>query len=338
MPDDTQDFKLSSDDPSHDLHPPTGDIKMTEKSVQELERELVLDPDAQIIRKQLMEFYGTQNTPSAALAALPHIHWMIDNCPGEYFTITLPFTEEQRFEIKQHCLQSIELHQDDQNMIGDVGLTLSCWKDPLAEELLRKAHQVNPKELRWAWELASYYRAQSLTAIPELRPEYARLGVFQTERCLGLKIARGDKIGLITELTPLAIEFRYFSQARKWSRSLLLIGNSDMKWLALIALLFLARIEILDGNYQQGKAFLDDALEVFRSTDLSYFAGGLEMMRLLKLLLSQGKETVVSETLEICLTKCDQPDQAEKVRAWLSQLQNGEHPQFETEYLAMETR
>jgi len=170
------------------------------------------------------------------------------------------------------------------------------------------------------------YRYEALNGPHFYRPQCAHLAVAEAEKFLKLKDTRGERTGILGDMPPMAIEFGYLKEARKWSKELLDIGrHGAYRIWAHKAYLHLARIELAEGKPRRAHAWLRKAIDSFRTDKPTHVVEEERMMVLLNELLKNGDREIVLDALKVCARKCSE-DKREQMKAWYNMVKQGETP------------
>ncbi len=300
----------------------------------ELEARLIKDPKDLRARLSLIGHY--QRLPEEKkdpANALTHLLWMVDNRPTDFVCYTLSlgreFTDEQYNEFEKRWTEQVRLHPNDDKIAGNAGSALAHRNRSLSWQYFKQAQALNPIEPRWTRRLAKRARFEALNGNLAERVHNAQVAIAEAEKYFKLEDTTGEQIGTRLELTPVAIEFGYLKQARQWSNWLLeRTRNSTFRLWVQTAWLFLARIEIIEGQPQKSKTMLRRALVSLKADEYSHIASGHQMVATLDKLLESGERKVVVEALRVCVDKGTE-DRREQLQEWLKLVEQGENPKLE---------
>lgn len=307
---------------------------VSEEVASELEARLIKDPKDLRARLSLIGYYRQlpeeQKEPAKAII---HILWMVDHRPADFVCYTLSlgkeFTEEQYNEFEKRWTEQVRLHPNDDKIAGNAGSALAHRNRSLSWQCFKQAQALNPIEPRWTRRLAKRARYEALNGNLIDRVHYAQIAIDETEKYFKLEDSRGEQIGMRIDMTPVAIEFGYLKQARLWSNWLLeCTRNSTFRIWVQTAWLFLARIEMIEGQTKKSKTMLRRALASLKTDEHSHIASGHQMMAALDKLLESGERTIVVEALRICVDKGFE-DRKEQLQEWLRLVEQGENPKLE---------
>jgi len=307
---------------------------VSSEAASDLEARLVQDPRDLIARLSLIGYYQhlpkEQKNPENALT---HLLWMVDNRPADFvcYTIVLgeEYTEEQFTEFEKRWTEQVRLHPNDDRITGNAGSALPNRNRHLSWQYFKQAQALNPLEPRWTRRLAKIAKYEALNGNLADRAQYAQIAIDEAEKYFNLEDTRGEQIGLRIEITPVAIEFGYLEQARQWSNWLLNGGqHSAFKLWAQMAWLFLARIEMTEGQLKKSKTMLRRALASLKTDEPSHVASGHQIMAALDKLLESGEREMVVEALHVCIEK-GSDERREQLQEWLNLVQQGEKPRLE---------
>jgi len=322
------------DGSEEDYHYVQSGRDVSEKVASELEARLIKDPKDMRARLSLIGYYqGLPEEKKDAANALIHLLWMVEHRPADFVCYTLSlgreFTDEQYNEFEKRWTEQIRLHPNDDKIAGNAGSALAHRNRHLSWQYFKLAQALNPIEPRWTRRLAKRARYEALNGNLAERVHYAQVAIAEAEKYFKLEDTTGEQIGTRLEITPVAIEFGYLKQARQWSNWLLeRTRNSTFRLWAQTALLFLARIEIIEGQPQKSKTMLRKALVSLKTDEHSHIASGHQMVATLDKLLESGERKVVVEALRVCVDKGSE-DRREQLQEWLKLLEQGENPKLE---------
>lgn len=300
-----------------------------------LEARLLAADDDLAARLWLLGYYRRlSQTKEDICTSMTHLIWMVENRPQDdccyYLQLGDGYTPKQFGAYREAWLKQTEINPDDDQIIGNAANAISDRDKELAKELFRQSQNLNPKEPKWTRRLAQMYRYEAMNGPHLYRTQCAQQAVIETEKYLKLKDVRGEHTGILELMPPMAIEFGYLNEARKWSKELLDFGRHCVfqVW-AQKAYLHLARIELAENKPRRAHAWLNKAIDSIRSDELpTYLAEEDRMMVLLNELLKRGDREIVIDALKVCARKCSE-DKREQMKAWHKQAQQGETPKLE---------
>src|SRR5262249_32365846 len=120
-------------------------------------------------------------------------------------------------------------------------------------------------------------------------------------------------------------------RARKWSTELLSDGARDGFHLwTHTAQLYLARIDLAEGNIAQSKRRLRKVLKELVVEEYTHLYRSSRMMDLLNDLLREGECQIVLDALTVCSEKCgaDEGNARKQIATWAKQIQRGSIPKL----------
>lgn len=307
---------------------------VSEEVASVFEARLIKDPKDLSARLSLIGYYqGLPEGKKDPTNALIHVLWMVEHRPADFvcYTISLgkEFTEEQYKQFEKCWTEKIRLYPNDDKIAGNAGSALAHRNRQLSWQCFKQAQALNPIEPRWTRRLAKRARYEALNGnLPE-RAHYAQIAIAEAEKYFNLEDSRGEQIGMRIEITPVAIEFGYLTQARLWSNWLLeCTRKSTFRLWVQTAWLFLARIEMIEGQAKKSKTMLRRALASLKTDEHSHIASGHQMIAALNKLLESGERKAVAEALQICVDKGSE-DRKEQLKEWLRLVEQGENPKLE---------
>jgi hypothetical protein len=308
-----------------------GGATMSAEMAARLEERLQESTDDLATRLQLIGYYRRNSRKKDDVrASMVHLIWMAENRPRDYcvyyFGLGDDYTPKQFGQFREAWLRQIDANPDDDQIIGNTANIISYRDRELAKKLFRRAQVLNPQEPRWSRRLAQMYRCEAMNGPRLYRPQCAQQAVAETEKYLKLKDVRGEHTGILEQMPPMAIEFGYLKEARKWSKELLNYGRHCIfrVW-AQNAYLHLARIELAEKKPRRAHGWLRKAIDSLSTGEPTHVIEGDRMMVLLNELLKNGDREIVIDALKVCTRKCSE-DNREQMKAWYKQVRKGETP------------
>lgn len=265
--------------------------------------------------------------------ALPHIMWLVENHSAAYICRNLclgkPYTDEQNLEFEKLWLEQIRLHPTNDKIVGNAGLNIRGTNEKLGWHYISQAAALNPTEPYWIREIAHHSAYEALNGHKAEREHHAEIAIREAEKFFKLQDTSGERFSMCKDVTPVAIQFGYLNEARKWNKWVLDHMNySVFGQFAQYAWLFLALIELTDGKAKKSKILLRKALCSIQVGTASASATSSTMVALLNQLLESGHREIVLEALRVCEDKCSE-DRRERLQEWLRLIEQEENPKLE---------
>lgn len=308
--------------------------RLSEAEVFELQTRLHENPQDLQARLKLIGYFqnvlGEKRDPAATLE---HILWMIDHRPADFvcytFTLGQDYTQQQYNELEDRWIEQVRRYPDNDIVSGNAGSSISNRNEALSWQYFKRAQLLNPLEPRWTRRLSMRAANKAVNGNQDERERYAQIAIDEALKYFQLDDMRGERIGMHIRLTPVAIEFGYLKQARLWTEWLIeLCSNCEYQLWAQQAYLFLAQIEVIEGNSKKSIGMLRKALSSLKSDQPSHVASGHHMLAVLDKLLKNGERKIVIEALKVSTKKGEEEKRA-MLQEWLSLIEAGETPTLE---------
>ena len=310
--------------------------ELSEAEVRALEDRLEKNPDDLAARLQLVSYYAVKgrSLDSARAAYQTHAIWMIQHHPdapysGSAFMTLDPVSYGNRYaQAKNLWLEQVKAHPKDAAVLRNAARFFLIRDGILAEDLLKRAKQLEPNNPEWSEQLGQLYRLRARTkSRPKSRREVSAKSLAEFERAL----QGADPIKRYSELPYLAkvaFEAEEFDKARPYASELLEKANKDKKsWNYGNAVhdgnLVLGRLALKAGNIDQAKEYLMKAGNTPGSPQLNSFG---PTMTLAKELIEHGEHQTVLEYFKLCgnFWKMDNG----RLAQWTATVRKGSVPNF----------
>jgi hypothetical protein len=192
-----------------------------------LEKGLLSTPDDLRARLQLIGYYQEQDRDPRIWC---HVFWMIEYRPRDWFCYYLPVPRTSSVKkaelIKNLWRAQIRKQPRDWCVLCSAASHLSTIDERLSLSLLKRALKLKPQRGLPARRLAQHYRFKAIRGPQAMRSSNARLAFKYANLALELEDALGEKVGILTEFTWVAIRERRPELARKWATKLVHVGRT----------------------------------------------------------------------------------------------------------------
>ena len=301
-------------------------IHMTQADSENLERHLLKFPDDFDSHAKLVGYYYFHLTPEGSQRKMGHILWIIRHHPeseiaGDVFCAPVPFLQEDGANAKQAWQDQVAKYPHRADILGNAGNCLKFLDDTDAVPLLLRAHILDPKNPQWLSSLAEYYLAQI-----SLDRENVSKAYEYYQQSFDLTKGFDDRLSLLLELTPVALEAEHFEATRKYGALLLEMARHAPKSLLSDTAIYeghtvLGQLAIRNGHIEEAKQHL------LKSADISkMLLGGFYLdTSLAQALLKKGERKTVSEFLTRCKRFCKRAE----LDDWISEVERGLMPDFD---------
>lgn len=143
---------------------------LTEQQAKELEQEVAAKPNDLALRTKLLGYYTTAAYDSAPVQAARQelVLWLIENHPdaeisGTWWASLHPLKDGTQYDAaKRQWLRQVDAHPRNVAVLGNAGMALMVEGSDKARELLEQCKSLQPKNAKWAEQLAYWYDAQAL--------------------------------------------------------------------------------------------------------------------------------------------------------------------------------
>jgi tetratricopeptide (TPR) repeat protein len=305
---------------------------LTAEQVSILELALVGDPDNLSVRTKLLGYYASPRSDLADAkdARRKHILWIIKNHPeteiaGTTFaSIDLDRDRDGYEAAKQLWLEQTKAHPKDPAVLGNAAAFLLLRDQYDAEDLLKEAQSLDPKNPSWSDGLGRLYqRGGSKAAAAEALAAY--------EKAQAVDKLEITKFYRLNELAKTAFDAGEFDKASQYAGALVKAAekhSEDKAWETGDAVhdgnIVLGRIALKKGDVKQAKKFLLQAGYTPGSPILDSFGPN---MSLAKELLDAGEKDIVLKYFVLCRRFWKMG--RSKLDDWTKQVKDGQVPNFD---------
>lgn len=246
-----------------------------------------------------------------------HFEWLVKTCTGEEF-LSAPYvcrlpeniSDEQYKQLQDCYLQKVKRNRKNANVLGNAATFIEQRNFKLAQKLLKKAVQLEPKNEKWLDLLCHSYSRQ---AIDENDIEIAEKAFDMGDHLLKMVKRKGLHEAYIAEhLCELAFHFNDLHRA---SRYIARLKKSELNvFYPSRKHLFKGMLALRLGDVERAKTQL---LKAGHKEDL------LMDLTLARQLQDRGEFETVMHFLELCLHDHHIDHQKKQVAHWIAQLKKG---------------
>jgi len=309
---------------------------LTEEEVQKLEEQIKSDPNNLFVRAKLIGFYSHHQFDSDAARKeyVRHAIWLIANHPdipaaGTPAIEMDPVIDPDGYqEAKRLWLKHVETHDTNTAIIGNAASFFLISDSNLAEQLLKKAQTLEPKNPKWPQQLAHLYRLEFNRQTADSNSNPAIKALEQMEKSLQLSSSEVEKFYMLADLAKNAFDAGDANKAQSYARELIALApkySRDWNYGNAIHYgnIVLGRIALRAGNLDAAKKYLLEAGKTPGSPQLNSFGPN---MTLANELLEKGEKDVVLQYFGLCAKfwKMGQ----EKLKDWTALVKGGRSPDF----------
>jgi tetratricopeptide (TPR) repeat protein len=305
---------------------------LTKEQVSELETALVANPDNLSAHTILLGYYAPDRSTSAVArdARRKHILWIIKNHPETeiagttFISIDLGLDPDGYNEAKELWLEQAKAHSKDPAVLGHAAAFLLLHDQYDAEDLLKEAQSLEPKNPSWSDGLGRLYqRGGSKAAAAAALAEY--------EKAHAADKWEVSRFNRLNELAKTAFAAEEFDKASQYAGALVKAAekhSEDKMWATGDAVhdgnIVLGRIALKKGDVKQAKKFLMQAGYTPGSPLLDSFGPD---MSLAKEFLDAGEKDIVLKYFVLCrrFWKMGRG----KLDDWTKQVKDGQVPNFD---------
>jgi tetratricopeptide (TPR) repeat protein len=299
------------------------------KDVEKLEKKLAEKPDDVEARLRLLNHYRMNRTPEAQTARMPHALWILENAPESMVASSESFVSKQRFpdeyaKIGKIWTKHLEDNPKSAKIAGNAAAFFGGEDRARAEELLKKAKELDPKNPRWTGQLANLY----MRPVPELRapsPENAKKALAQYEELLKSGDDRG-RMRFVSQAAEAALAAGENERAAQLAQELLKASVGDFQYGEWIheGHRILGHVALKADDVDTAKAELAKAGKTEGSRMMENIG---PQLTLANALLKKGEKDAVVAYLE----KVEKlwPRGADTVADWIEQIKKDEKPELD---------
>jgi len=305
---------------------------LTSRQALRLETLIAKDPTDVGSRLQLIGYYGEHPDLHWRTRSLVWAHkfWMIENRPADYacYYFGRPQSQQRADEYKRTWLRQVRKHASNWNVLCNAANCLLYVDEALGYRLFHRALKLKPKWGLPARRIAQSYRAKAIKGPRDQRANSAKNAFKYAQLALKLQDSPGEKKGILTEFTHVAIKYHQFDLARRWANRLVRLEFEDFTMWQQYGYVYLTALEYAQGNLHRTKIYLAKLTESFKKAPCHVMSHPM-LLALLQDLVAQGEtETVLFYADAAC--EASESNAAKKQwRAWATILRRGKTPAFE---------
>jgi tetratricopeptide (TPR) repeat protein len=302
--------------------------------VQDLERQLIATPNDLDLRSRVLKGYFLDRSPEGRTARARHALWVIENAPAS----DLAGSPETGFDhildldgysrAKAIWQTNLRAHGSDARVVGNAATFFLFGDRAYAEELCKRAIELEPTNPKRRLRLASLYMLDSRRLNESDNPEAATKALAQYEIAITLiqdKRERSYSLPQTAEAARLAGEDRKASDYA--TEMLRLAGELPRDWNYGNAIhdghRILGHVALNQGDTETAKAHLLSAGATPGSPQLNSFGPELTLAQAL---LDRGERDTVAEYLQNCSRFWQGRSKA--LNNWIAQIRAGESPRL----------
>ena len=305
---------------------------LSAEQVSELETVLVANPDNLSAHTTLLGYYSPDRSTSAVVkdARRKHILWIIKNHPETeiagttFISIDLGLDPDGYNEAKELWLEQAKAHPKDPAVLGHAAAFLLLHDQYDAEDLLKEAQSLEPKNPSWSDGLGRLYqRGGSKAAAAAALAEY--------EKAQAADKWEVSKFNRLNELAKTAFTAQEFDKASQYADALVKAAekhSEDKLWATGDAVhdgnIVLGRAALKKGDVKQAKKFLMQAGYTPGSPQLESFGPD---MSLAKEFLDAGEKDIVLKYFVLCRRFWKMG--RSKLDDWTKEVKAGKVPNFD---------
>jgi len=308
-------------------------INLSADEAKQLEDRLELDPNSMGLRAQLLGYYFDKMDGSARKARVSHVLWFIRNAPGEslsglpYCWLNPILDGEVYYRAKNLWLHQVQTYKDHPIVLGHAASFFSVYERNLAEDLLKRASDIDPNNTQWSLQLGYLYSLSLNDASVTTRREAAQKTLFHLEKLVDGRIEKTERASVVIMLARAAYEAGHLEKARNYAQELLSISQTHSSHGDAVhhGNLILGSLALKLGSVEKAKGHLIAAGKTPGSNVLNSFG---PRMSLAKELLEKGERDVVIEYLSLCAVFWKSGKAV--LDNWLATVKGGGVPSFES--------
>ena len=312
--------------------PPPRPSSMSE--VQELERQILATPNDLGLRTRVLQLYALDRSPEGRAARARHALWVIENAPasdlaGSPETAFDHILDPDGFNRAKAIWQSnLKAHGSDARVVGNAAKFFLHGDRPYAEELYKRAVELEPTSPKWRLQLALLYMLDARRLNGPDSPEAATKALAQYEIAINLmqdKRERSYSLPQTAEAARIAGEDR---KASDYATEMLRLAEElPRDWNYGNAIhdghRVLGHVALNQGDTETAKAHLLSAGATPGSPQLNSFGPELTLAQAL---LDRGERDTVAEYLQNCSRFWQGRSKA--LNDWIAQIRAGESPRL----------
>lgn len=310
--------------------------KLSSEEAQQLEEKLQKNPDDLSARTMLLGYYGRKAFESneARTKRQKHILWIIQNHPDARIAglpdsgLNPVLDGQVYYEAKNLWLKQADIHNKNTAILGNAANFFLIYDRDVAEDLLKKAKDLEPKNPEWSERLGHLYALGMSRKSGESRKEEASKALEQFENALSLTPEGEKRFYMLSDLAKQAFEAGDTDKASEYAAELLNKApqyRSDWNYGNAVHYgnLILGRIALEYGQLEKAKKYLLEAGKTPGSPQLNSFGPNMTLAREL---LEKGESDIVITYFQLCGKFWKMG--TERLKNWTSIVKGGGIPDF----------
>lgn len=319
--------------------------KLKYDQVKALEKRLLNSSEELSIRLLLLGHYQEHNSIKNSSRLFEHTLWMITNRPRDYVSYYLlfgrlssVFSKSMLNQIQDAWIAQVRRNSKDWRVLCNAGENLRYILPKKAMSLYKRSKKATSKYALPVRRLAQCYRVKAIRGPASERAKYARLAIKEADLAFTRDDALGERIGMLTEFTWVAINFGYLSKAKKWARRLLQMASrmSVVFWQQ-YAYIYLIRIDLAEQNIPAAKRKLKK-LQKLHLKDPCHVATVQQSLQMTKDLLSSGERESAYNYLKLIMSITQDREKLRQLEVWAAAIDQGRSPRLKFKNLAASSR
>jgi tetratricopeptide (TPR) repeat protein len=303
--------------------------KLTTEQAADLEISLAEHPDDLATRTKLLGYYAASRHTSADAkeARRKHVFWIIKNHPdasvaGTPYCMIYDTSDPAGYrDAKQLWSEQTKAHAKYVAVLGNAAQFLLLRDRAEAEDLLKQARSLEPKNAKWSDQLAHLYAMEG-------GKSGAKKALAEYERAQSVDDTEISKFNRLEKLARAAFDAGEYEKAAHYAdESLKTAANTKPDWNSGNAINHanntLGRIALKNGDTKKADEYLLKAGETPGSPQLNSFGPN---MSLAQELLKAGEKDTVLQYFALCRKFWKMG--GDRLDEWTKQVKAGQFPQF----------
>ncbi len=293
-----------------------------------LEAKLVEDPEDFSARRDLLIYYGLRDRAAKA----KHVLWIIEHHPefsgnGPEMSLN-PVLEESAYKQgKTLWLQHVKDDPTNAVILGNAAAYFLLSDRGTAEDLLKKAQALDPKNPAWSEQLGQLYKLES-NGQPGTNSAAKALAEFEKAQAQTSPAVPGSP--RLVDLAQMAVAVGDLGKARSYATELLgpglqWSGGGNAGMALYYGNLVLGRVALREGKLDEAKKYLLESGRTKGAPVLNTFGPN---MSLEKELLEKGETNAVLEFFQECEKFWPIYGGENKTAKWTAEVKEGKTPDF----------
>lgn len=310
--------------------------EMSAEQAAQVAQRLTTQPNDLRARLMMLGYYqSTSNATPSINDQFQHALWMIDNHPAHYVSQYIhwaghssDWTPAMSQQASKHWHAQLRKHPKNSRVVAYAAEFFDDQDKAVAESLLKKAARLDPNWVVPVRRLAQTYRAKAIRAKTKAnRIAFARLAIRWAEKAFALHDTRGERVGMLTEFTHVAIRYGHLSAARKYVKRLEYYGTIMPLWNQ-YSLLYSLWLAFIDDKPRSALFRLKALVESFEA-EPTHVSASTVSAALITDLLERGQHQDVEKFIEFMIPVTADKVRQELYQAWLLQIRRGAKPKIE---------